>query len=273
MPELFGAVDRFAPEKLILDLRYNGGGDGSMAIPFVNELIKREHSINQPGRLYVLVGRKTFSASVSFLGEVKDHTAAIFVGEPPRSPYNHFGDPTSIDLPNSGMQLDVSNRYWQFSTSDDESPTIPVRYPAPFSSDDYFAGKDPALDAILAGRVLPIPTLIRDAGGAVALALIDEIEAAVGRPSWWIPFDRRDMRRTGRALIEKGRLEDGLAAYRLNVRFHGESWRVWDSLGDGLRAAGDVRGAIDAYERALRLKPDNWNAEHQRTMIAELTSK
>ena len=81
------------------------------------------------------------------------------------------------------------------------------------------------------------------------------------------------MRHVGRDLIQARNLEDGLAACRLNTRFYGDSWRVWDSLGDGLDAAGDIVGALDAYRRALELKPDNWNAEHQRTMIRELSGQ
>ena len=80
------------------------------------------------------------------------------------------------------------------------------------------------------------------------------------------------MRHAGEDLIRAGRIDDGMAAYRLNTQFHQDNWRVWDSLGDGFMAQNDTTGAIAAYHRALSIKPDNWNAKHQRTMIQSLGS-
>ena len=273
MKELFDAIDRTEVDKLVLDLRYNGGGDGSMAIPFVHELIKRDHSVNQPGRLYLLVGRKTFSAAIMLLDQFDDHTAALFVGEPSRAPFNHFGDPTDSKLPHSKMTLSVSNRFWQLSTSDDTSTQIPINYPAPFSSTEYFGGLDPALEAILSGTVQPIPQLISDEGATTAREVITPLIDRYGTPDWWKPFSLRDMRRMGRDLIDAGRIEDGLYAYQLNTLFYADSWRVWDSLGDGYYAAGQKSKAKGAFERALSLKSDNWNADHQREMIAQLSAQ
>ena len=51
--------------------------------------------------------------------------------------------------------------------------------------------------------------------------------------------------------------------FKLNVERHPESWNVWDSLGEGQKAAGDVAAAIRSYERSLELNPDNTGGREQ----------
>ena len=60
---------------------------------------------------------------------------------------NHFGGPTAITLPNSGLSVNCSTRLVQFPGFDGTSlvPDIPVS----FTVSDYLAERDPALAAIL----------------------------------------------------------------------------------------------------------------------------
>lgn len=51
-----------------------------------------------------------------------------------------------------------------------------------------------------------------------------------------------------------------VAAFRINAERFPDSANVWDSLGEGLAANGDVPGAIAAYERSLRIDLGNTNA-------------
>ena len=72
---------------------------------------------------------------------------AIFVGEPSSSRPNFVGEDTELLLPYSGVRGSMSSRYFQGSHSLDErvwiAPDIPVR----LSSSDYFAKRDPVLEA------------------------------------------------------------------------------------------------------------------------------
>jgi hypothetical protein len=55
---------------LIVDVRYNSGGDGSKVPAFIKQIIKRDR-FDAPGNLFVISGRKTFSAAVDFVAESK----------------------------------------------------------------------------------------------------------------------------------------------------------------------------------------------------------
>lgn len=64
----------------------------------------------------------------------------------------------------------------------------------------------------------------------------------------------------GYRFLRAERTDDAVAVFRLNARAFPESANVWDSLGEGLLAADDREGALEAYRRSLALDPDNENA-------------
>ncbi len=65
----------------------------------------------------------------------------------------------------------------------------------------------------------------------------------------------------GYRLLGEGRSEAAVALFEWNARDYPSQWWIWDSLGDGYRAAGAEKEAIAAYERSLELNPGNANAE------------
>jgi hypothetical protein len=270
----FAEMDSVGVDRFVLDLRFNSGGDGSIVMPLVHALIKREEFYRQPGRFYVLVGRQTYSAAMSLIGHLSVHTVPIFVGEPGGAPLNNYGDPILVPLPHTGMGLNVSQRYWQYALSDDTTRTLPVAVPAVFRSVDYFAGRDPALAAILgdgpeARRVVGV---LEREGAAAASALLEAQRARFGNLDWWVPWTLRDMRRLSERLLEVGRVADALMGFEANAWLYPGEWRVWEGLGSGRAAAGDVRGAREAYQRALTIAPNNWNSEEQRRALAALSA-
>ena len=50
-------------EKLIIDMRQNGGGDYFQGLRHLVEPIRRLSEINRKGHLFVLIGTQTFSRS------------------------------------------------------------------------------------------------------------------------------------------------------------------------------------------------------------------
>ena len=74
-------VDSGAVDRLVLDLRLNRGGDGTLNQPLVVNLI-RSAKLEGPGRLFVLIGRSTFSAASFLVHDLEAYTDAVFVGEP-----------------------------------------------------------------------------------------------------------------------------------------------------------------------------------------------
>ena len=134
-------------KRVVVDLRHYGGGDNTTLGAL--ELALGDPVIDQPGRLFVIVGRVTFSAAANFATDLERETTAIFVGEPMGGSPNLYGDSRRVDLPSIGQQLYMAARYWERSTPDDPRVTIEPTIAAELSSDDYFAGRDPALASIL----------------------------------------------------------------------------------------------------------------------------
>lgn len=140
---------RTEPSSLILDLRHNNGGNNGLVVPLLRTLTWWDTDA-EDHRLFVITGRNTFSAAQNFLNRLERTTGAIVVGEPSSSSPNFTGESTNLMLPYSRLVGSISNRYWQDSDPDDARPFIAPRVPVGLSSDAYFAGRDPALEAIFA---------------------------------------------------------------------------------------------------------------------------
>jgi len=139
--------------RVIVDLRHNGGGDNTTIGHF--EDILGDPAINRPGRLVVLIGRITFSAAANFATDLEQSTAVTFAGEPMGGSPNQYGDPREVSLPYGGQSVYVATRYWQRGAADDQRTTIVPEIPADLSSDDYFSGRDPVLQAVFDTPVAP----------------------------------------------------------------------------------------------------------------------
>jgi hypothetical protein len=149
MARALAAADSTGAERFVLDLRLNGGGDGYLVRDILLPLIKSHY--DAPGRLYVITGRRTWSAAQMLICELEKYTHARFVGEPSSSRGNLYGDSKRIVLPNSRVTVRVSSLYWQYWDPRDDRPWIPVDIAAPLTFQAYEAAADPALEAALAG--------------------------------------------------------------------------------------------------------------------------
>ena len=141
-------IEESPVEKLIVDLRYNMGGDNSQGKPLLHAIIASD-KIRRPGGLFVITGRGTFSAAMMFAVDVEKHVAPVFVGEPTGALPNSYGDSRKILLPNSGLTVRASTLYWQYGGPRDDRAYIRPHVPASPRWDDLMAGRDAALDAIL----------------------------------------------------------------------------------------------------------------------------
>ena len=68
---------------------------------------------------------------------------------------NLYGDARPIDLPSSRHDIHMATRFWERSTADDRRVSIEPDIVADLSLADYFAGRDPVLQAILDTPVAP----------------------------------------------------------------------------------------------------------------------
>jgi hypothetical protein len=144
--ELFAAADAGSVEKIAVDLRHNGGGNSAIFGPFLDELKKRPAFL-QKGKLAVIVGRRTFSSAILNALDLKKDTPAIFVGEPTGGKPNHYGEVQVMRLPESGLPVSYSTKYFHVVEGDPASILPDLVAEQAFA--DYRSKSDPALDAAL----------------------------------------------------------------------------------------------------------------------------
>lgn len=139
-------------DRVIVDLRLNGGGDNTTFRSLLVAL--RSPQINRRGHLYVLIGRATFSAAGNFAAELDRSTKAIFVGEPTGGGVKMYGDVIGVALPNSGLEAYVPARYWDFGRGpNDNRLAVQPELPVKVRFADFLGKRDPVLAAALAARV------------------------------------------------------------------------------------------------------------------------
>ena len=108
-------------DKLIFDMRYNGGGNSSQGTEFVERLAQALKQHPQVA-VYVVLGRDTFSSAILNAMDFKQLTNAVFVGEETAGKPNHFGEVRSFQLPSSKVLVNYSTKY--FKRSEKEIETI-----------------------------------------------------------------------------------------------------------------------------------------------------
>jgi tetratricopeptide (TPR) repeat protein len=266
--ETMTEVDQVKPRRLLIDLRYNFGGDGSQIPTLIRELVSR--SDRQPWKdLYVLTGRKTFSAGVLLLAALLKDAPLTIVGEPPGAPLNFYGDAREIKYPDVGLRLHVSELRHQLSDSADVSEFISVDAPAVFSFADYAAGRDPAVDAILRGdEMRSVPIIAATDGGATARRVYGERKVKFAQYDWWAPPKEFDLRRICMEQVRRQRLPEALETCELTTEIHPDIWNSWYNLANAQRAAGLRQEALLNYRHVLEIDPSNFNGPRLRQMLA-----
>lgn len=132
-------------DKLVFDMRFNGGGNSIQGTQFVEKLAKFLEN-NSKIKLYVVVGRNTFSSAILNAMDFKRLTNAVFVGEETSGKPNHFGEVKNFKLPSSGIRVDYSTKY--FKRTDEKATTISPDIKLEPSFSDFARGIDPVYEWI-----------------------------------------------------------------------------------------------------------------------------
>jgi hypothetical protein len=269
-------IDRNAGDigKLIIDLRFDNGGNGLVVLPFLDEIIRRDY-INREGGLFVLSGKRTYSAASIFMYELAVHTHAIFVGEPDGCGSDLFSNSRLAgNLPNSGFPLWIPRLQFTSRWPVDNPEYFMPRFPAPFSSHDYFSGSDPAMDLILGEPDLrSVAEFAADEGAQAALAHYRELVEKYKALEWWKVLDpgilERSINREGYALMSTGDLERAFQVFTLNTMLFPRSFNVWDSLGECNYRMKQFDLSLEHYQRSIELNPDNEGGKQMIERIKE----
>jgi hypothetical protein len=138
--KLINEIVEKKPAALVVDLRFNTGGDLTVGKS-------------------VITGRATFSAGISHTVQLKEWAHPIIVGEPVGDGLDMWSEGGNLLMPNSKLTLHYTNALHSYSMRDQPehkpyvedmsvdsvAPDVPVEQ----TWDDYINGRDPALDAII----------------------------------------------------------------------------------------------------------------------------
>lgn len=144
------AFDRDAVDRLVLDVRYLRGGNGDIKLL---EVIAADERINRPGVITALIGRENVSAGTQVAYFLDTEIEALLVGEPtPARADNFLCECVDLTLDNSRYVITLP-RY--SARNGDARDAVPPDVAMPLSSADFFAGRDPVLEAALKGIAAP----------------------------------------------------------------------------------------------------------------------
>jgi len=144
---LFDLINQQHPDKLVIDMRMNGGGDYNVGLRHMVHPIRDIADINRKGHLFVLIGPDTFSAAMSNSAHFRYQTNAILVGQQIGEKPNSYQEAREMKLPNSHWTVRYSVKFYKF-VDNGENLIRPDQEIIP-SWDDYKSAHDPVLDWVL----------------------------------------------------------------------------------------------------------------------------
>lgn len=151
--QVWADLDTGAYDRVLIDLRNNGGGSDSVIWPLLRVL---RGAINNGTEVVGLIGETTFSSAIINAVELQEMGIPL-VGEETSGSVDHFGSVSGFELPNSKLRLGVSSKYIDLGTLLDADagrgvePLVPdVEVPQTMA--DTLAGKDTAVEWLLAHR-------------------------------------------------------------------------------------------------------------------------
>jgi len=155
---VLAAIQLQTPSDVILDLRFDTGGNLQTTLPFMRSLPDRV-----PGKVYVLMSRYTFSAGIVSAAAVKKAGGAkvVLVGESPGDRLRFWSEGGNACLPGSGFCLRYTDGLFDLEHGCDGTPgcygdqydvevgRLEPEIVAPLTAADYLASHDSAVESVL----------------------------------------------------------------------------------------------------------------------------
>ena len=149
--ELFAFIREKQPDKLIIDLRRNPGGDYFHGLHALIEPIQKLASMNQKGHLFVLIGPLTGSAAIINAAQFHTMTQAILVGQAIGAKPTEYAEHKTMELPHTRFIAGYSVKFYDFSFNAENVVSPDFEISATW--DDIKKGKSPVLDWCLAYKM------------------------------------------------------------------------------------------------------------------------
>lgn len=281
IPTFYGRVFDFIEnndvEKLILDVRLNGGGNNFKNKPVVRGIIQTE-KIDQVGKFFVIEGRRTFSACQNLVLELDNYTNAVFVGEPTSENVNFYGDNREVKLPNSGIPVYLSWAWWQDKPQWMDGPWHAPHLAVDMSFEQYYTNEDPMLDTAL--NFSNTDFILDPMGHMTNLFTTGQIEKLqedakkmVSDPAYKFFDFEGEFNKAGYNLLNSGRTQEAVFVFKMITDLFPNSANAWDSLAEGMWKAGDTEKAKALYQKAISMDPDGSVGENAKKMLAEIQNQ
>jgi tetratricopeptide (TPR) repeat protein len=274
---VFDFIENNDVEKLVIDVRLNGGGNNYKNKDVITHIIKSE-KINKVGGLFVIIGRRTFSACMNLVNELDNYTNAIFIGEPTAENINFYGDNRQIALPNSKIPVFLSFAWWQdkapWENADWQVPHIPVD----MSFAEYTSNQDPVLDAALSfsdsNYILDPMKYMTDlflAGEMEKLG--QDVSKMINDPKYRFFDFETELISTGYKILNGGNIENAIGVFTFVTQLFPNLPNAWNSLAEAYLKAGDKQKAIEYYKKTISMDPVGPTGKNAKTMLHKITEK
>jgi tetratricopeptide (TPR) repeat protein len=271
---VFDFIENNEVDKLILDVRLNGGGNNYKNKPIVTGVIKSD-KINQVGHFFVIIGGRTFSACQNLVNELHNYTNAIFVGEPTGENINFYGDNRTVELPNSKLPVRLSWAWWQDKPQWEGGDWLPPQVAITPTFADYQSNHDPVLDAIWNfdgdGIILDPMSYLEGLFMAGEMEKVTTESARLVKDPMYAYYDfEAQFNRAGYNLLGSKQFDAALFVFDMTAKLFPDSPNAWDSLAEGHWKAGHLDKAKEYYLKAIALDPDGATGDNARRMLKEM---
>jgi hypothetical protein len=147
---LFQDIDarELTPEKLIIDLRHDLGGQIDLSLP-VAYLAGSSKVCCTPSHIVTLIGRETISAGSLLAGALEVSPRSVMIGEPTGGKPNVFIGHIGIQLPYSQFKPEVSRILYTATDTSDQRLYVAPDIPIAESFEQIMTGGDAGLSAAL----------------------------------------------------------------------------------------------------------------------------
>jgi len=88
-----------------------------------------------------------------------------------------------------------------------------------------------------------------------------------------IYFKESEFNTLGYVFLFNKKVDEALLVFKNNVKLYPDSWNTYDSLGEGLLAAGKYEKSRKYYEKSIAMNPENENGKKMLAKIDELEKK
>lgn len=274
---VFNEIETNNAEKLIIDLRLNGGGNNYLNKDVIKGLIKAE-KVNKIGKLFVIIGKRTFSACQNLVNEIDNYTNVIFVGEPTAENINFWGDNRPETLPNSALRISLSYLWWQDKPALENADWIAPSIPVTMSFDEYASNQDPVLEAALTFSATdfkpkPMDYVISLFLSGQAQKLMEELPKMIQDPLYAFCDFETELNKLGNILLQTGRKEQVQAStqvFSMILQLFPNSAFTHKNLGEANLKLGNTQKAKELLHKAITLDSEGHISKVAKEILLEI---